>query len=508
MKTGWAMAATAVVTMLAGAAMAGSPTVKIDSGVLEGRAQGGVLSFKGVPYAAAPVGALRWAPPADPPTWTGERVADKYGAVCPQPMNADGSPNLGGASGATSEDCLFLNVWAPKGARRAPVMVWLHGGGNTLGAGSLGAYDGSAFVRDGIILVSLNYRLGALGFFAHPALTKAAKPAEPLVAYGIMDQISGLEWVHRNIAAFGGDPGNVTVFGESAGGIDTLVLMASPLAKGLFAKAIVESGAGWAVPKTMAKAEAQGKALAIKVGAPADATIEQLRALPVAAFEKGDEREDYSPAVDGRLLTESVSQAFAAGHAAKVPLMIGTNSYEASLMTSLKLSPAAVLAFTPASLKAAYADEPTDAAKAAAIFTDNFMGAPGRWVAARAADGPSYLYHFAYVPDGLRGKVPGAGHDTEIPFVFDSWSTLGALGAGVKLTDQDRAVTALVHSCWVSFAKSGVPACVGAPAWPAYTAANDTLMYFDAPASLKTHFRKTQYDTQEAVLLPTLQLPR
>ena len=258
----------------------------------------------------------------------------------------------------------------------------------------------------------------------------------------------------------------------------------------------------------MAKAEAQGQALAAKAGAPANATIEQLRALPLAVLEKGDEREDYSPAVDGRLLTESVSQAFAAGNAARVPLMIGTNSYEASLMTSLKLSPATVLAFTPASLKAAYADEPTDAARAAAIFTDSFMGAPGRWVAGKAAAGPSYLYHFAYVPDMRRGKVPGAGHDTEIPFVFDSWSTLGALGAGVRPTDQDKAVTALIHSCWVSFARTSVPTCTGAPAWPAYATTRDTLMHFDATTTLETHFRRSRYDAQEASLLPTLQLPK
>ena len=204
----------------------------MDSGILVGTAYGKVLSFKGVPYAAAPVGALRWEPPAKAPTWSGERKADAYGPICPQPMNADGSPNEGGASGPVSEDCLFLNVWAPRGAKHAPVMVWLHGGGNTEGAGSLGAYDGSAFVRDGVVLVSLNYRLGALGFFAHPALTRAAHPGDPLVGYGNMDQIAALQWVQRNIAAFGGDPANVTLFGESAGGIDTLILMASPMAKG------------------------------------------------------------------------------------------------------------------------------------------------------------------------------------------------------------------------------------------------------------------------------------
>ena len=492
---------------LVGGAAAESPKITVDSGILVGTAYGKVLSFKGVPYAAAPVGALRWEPPAKAPTWSGERKADAYGPICPQPMNADGSPNEGGASGPVSEDCLFLNVWAPRGAKHAPVMVWLHGGGNTEGAGSLGAYDGSAFVRDGVVLVSLNYRLGALGFFAHPALTRAAHPGDPLVGYGNMDQIAALQWVQRNIAAFGGDPANVTLFGESAGGIDTLILMASPMAKGLFAKAIVESGAGWAPPRTMARAEAQGQRIAVKAGAPADATVEQLRAAPVSALVNGNEVDDFSPAIDGRLLTESVSQAFAAGHAANVPLLIGTNSYEASLMTSMKLSPAAVLGFTPASLRSVYGEESTDSARAAAIFTDYFMGAPGRWIASRAT-GPAYLYHFAYVLDMQRGKMPGAGHDTEIPFVFDSWSTLGPLGAGLNLSAGDRTMTRLVHSCWVAFARSGTPKCEGAAPWPRYRADTDTLMDFDTSPGPRTHFRKTQYDAQEAAVLPTLSLPK
>jgi para-nitrobenzyl esterase len=512
MKALWRAGAAAALGMatslLATSAPAADGPVKvaIDSGALVGTTQGNVRSFKGVPYVAAPVGALRWAPPAPVAAWKGERAADAYGPICPQPVNADGSPNLGGASGTTSEDCLFLNVWTPAGAKGAPVMVWLHGGGNSLGAGSLGAYDGSAFVRDGVILVTINYRLGALGFFAHPALTKAAKADEPLVAYGIMDQIAALEWVKRNIAAFGGDPANVTVFGESAGGEDTLALMASPLARGLFAKAIVESGGGWSPPVTLAKLEARGVAVAAKAGAPAGATVEQLRALPLASLVGKSETLDFGPAVDGRLLKESVSQALGAGHVAAVPLMIGSNSYEASLMASFKLPAATILMVAPAAMKAAYTDEKTDQAKAAAMFTDEVMGAPARWIAGQASGGPSWLYHFAYVLDMLRATSPGAGHDSEIPFVFDSWDHLGALGAGLKQSDQDKAVTALVHSCWVSFAKSGAPTCAGGPAWPAYTRAGDALIDFDAQTTLKTHFRKTQYDAQEAAVLKTLQL--
>jgi len=513
-RAGPAAALGLAASLLATSAPAADAPVKItiDSGVLVGTAQGSVRAFKGVPYVAAPVGALRWAPPAPAAAWKGERAADAYGPICPQPVNADGSPNLGGASGTTSEDCLFLNVWTPSGAKGAPVMVWLHGGGNTLGAGSLGAYDGSAFVRDGVILVTINYRLGALGFFAHPALSKAAPADQPLVAYGIMDQIAALKWVKRNIAAYGGDPANVTVFGESAGGADVLTLMASPLARGLFAKAVVESGGGWSPPVALAKREAQGEAMAVKAGAPAGATVDQLRALPLAALVGKSETQDFGPAVDGRLLQESVSQAFGAGRVASVPLIIGSNSYEASLMVSFKLPPAAVLTVAPAALKAAYADEKTDQAKAAAMFTDAVMGAPAHWIAGQAANqasgGRSWLYHFAYVLDMQRATSPGAGHDSEIPFVFDSWNHLGALGAGLKLSDRDKAMTALVHSCWVAFAKTGAPTCAGGPAWPAYTRKRDTLIDFDAPTTLKTHFAATRYEAQAAAVLPTLDLTK
>jgi para-nitrobenzyl esterase len=212
------------------------------------------------------------------------------------------------------------------------------------------------------------------------------------------------------------------------------------------------------------------------------------------------------PAVDGRLFTASVSQTFAAGGAAPVPLMIGSNSFEASLMGSLNIKPGMVLARATPAIKAAYATEPTEAAKAEAIFTDAFMGAPARWIAGQSVGGPAWLYRFAYVPAAMRAAVPGAGHDTEIPFVFDSWDHLGDLGKGLKLNDEDRAMTALIHSCWVSFAKTGSPVCAGAPEWPAYARAADTLMNFDTPTTPKSGFNAARYAAQQAAILPTLRL--
>jgi para-nitrobenzyl esterase len=370
-----------------------------------------------------------------------------------------------------------------------------------------------------VILVTLNYRLGALGFFAHPAITKAAGPDEPLANYGLMDQIAALQWVKRNIAAFGGDPANVTLFGESAGGEDTLALLTAPSAAGLFAKAIVESGGGWDPPATLAKREAEGEALAVKAGAPAHATLGRLRAIPADAF-VALPASDVGVAVDGRLLKESVSQAFAMGRNSHVPLIIGSNTYEASLLETLKIPPAAILGRAPAALKAAYADAPDDTGKARAIFTDAFMGAPARWIAAADAENapldpdtgtnqaPAFLYNFAYVAEALRSSVPGAGHASEIPFVFASWDAMGPEGQGLKPTADDLRVTGAVHGCWVAFAQSGLPVCPGAPAWPPYTGKYDTLMQFDMNPTLKTHYRQAQYAAQQNAVLPTLDLPK
>jgi para-nitrobenzyl esterase len=415
--------------------------VRIDAGIVVGSSENGVNVFKGIPFAKPPIGSLRWAVPSRPAAWSGERDATKFALPCPQPMNADGKPNGGGASGPCDEDCLYLNVWAPANAKNAPVMVWLYGGAAFLGAGHLGSYNGSAFARDGVIVVTINYRLGSLGYFSHPALTKAAAPSEPLNNYALLDAIEALNWVRRNIAAFGGNPKNVTVFGQSAGGAMVMNLLAIQSAQGLFHKAIVESGVLLRPGMPLAKAEETGIKAATALGLPgANATLKQLRANPAKAFVDNEAtRRGASGVIDGRLMKTAAGDALKSGAAIDVPLIVGTNSGESG----------------------------ADAA---------------RTVAGLAASGaPSYLYQFTYVPEWKKAAQPnGAPHSAEIVYVFDSWST--SISGGSSVTANDRLVSARVHSCWVAFAKASPGAkslnCADGFSWPAYTKENDAIAVF------------------------------
>ncbi|HJW42430.1 MAG TPA: carboxylesterase family protein, partial [Rhizomicrobium sp.] len=431
-------------------------SVTVDSGTLAGTSENGIDVYKGVPYASPPVGAMRWMPPAPPVAWGDTRNATAFGAVCPQPKRPD-AVLAAGAGLPQSEDCLTLNVWAPHDAKHAPVMVWIHGGAHRFGSSASQLYDGTEFSRDGVVLVSINYRLGLLGYFAHPALTKAAAPGAPPGNYGQMDQIAALAWVKRNIAAFGGDPDNVTVFGESAGGSSILYLLATPSAKGLFAKAIVESGGGWGAEATLTTKEAEGVAFATKAGlSGANATPDQLRSIPVEKTLDMPATLGFGPFVDGRLVKESPQHAFATGDATDVPLIIGSNSFEASLMRSFSIPPERILSRLTPQARALYGKEATtDEGVAQAVFTDSVMGGPAHWVAGRAASGaPSFLYHFSYVPERRRANSPGAGHGTEIPYVFGTGTALAA-SFGITLAPADLAMEHLVHSCWVGFAKTG-----------------------------------------------------
>jgi para-nitrobenzyl esterase len=499
------LALLALIAALTGSlAQAQTPPVRIDSGLLQGVQDSDVVAYKGVPYAAPPVGPLRWRPPHPAPAWRGVRDASIFGPVCPQATGL-GVP----ASLPQSEDCLTLNVWAPAhAAGPAPVMVWLHGGGDDAGTARQPQFDGAVFARDGIVFVSVDYRLGALGWFAHPALTREAGPGAPLGDYGLMDEIAALTWVQRNIRAFGGDPRQVTVAGESAGGEAVLFLMGAPAARGFFARAIVESGTGWADYPTLAKAEDEGVALATRAGAPADADAAALRALPVAALLAANHGE-IGEIIDGRLVTADPATIFAAGHAAAVPLLIGSNSGEDSLLGNS--DPKDVLKdFTAdqlSALRAAYgAETPDDAALGRAVFRDQWMGAPARWIAARqSAHAPAWLYHFAYIPSILVGRRKAASHGFEMLFTFEA---LARAPIPLPASPADMAEMTLLHGCWASFVKTGVPTCPGGPAWPGYSAVSDTLMLFGQDtASGASHFRAGPYDVLDRIEAERLKKP-
>ena len=489
------------------AAQTTTTTVETEQGELRGEVSGEVVAFKGIPFAAPPVGDLRWEPPAAPAAWEGERDATQFGPACPQAAIGEAREGRQGNPpvGATSEDCLTLNIWAPaEHDGPLPVMVWIHGGAHRIGAGSLPYYDGSAFARDGVILVTINYRLGLLGYFAHPGLTAAAGADAPLGNYGTMDQIAALQWVQKNIAGFGGDPDNVTVFGESAGGVATLMLLTIPEAEGLYDKAIVESGGGWNAMPDLAEGESISRNAQRQAGVDPDASIAELRALPPEDFEGFKAEVGFGPMVDGRLVVNSIPKAFADGRAADVPLIIGFNSDEGSLMEAFGVPSEQLLQPIPVPLQkllmAGYGERaPDENALARRLFADGGFSAPARWVADNASDGaPSWLYRFDYVPTSRSEDRNGARHGGEIPFVFNSFAGIPWLGA---MTDSDRQVADTIHGCWVSFAKTGTPTCPGAPAWPAYDAGTDTLMNFTDSAEPVRGFDARIYNLMERFLL-------
>jgi para-nitrobenzyl esterase len=487
---GLRFAGAAALTVAFGAALAGAP-VKTESGLVSGVVADGVQSWKGIPFAAPPIGDLRWRAPRPAAPWTGAKEAKAYASDCMQlPFPSDAAP-LGTPP---AEDCLYLNVWAPEkpAALKLPVMVWIHGGGFVNGGSSPAVYDGSQFARRGIVFVSFNYRLGRFGFFAHPALSKET-PDGPLGNYGYLDQIAALQWVQRNIAAFGGDSKNVTLFGESAGGGSVNTLMISPLAKGLFQKAICESGGGRAngpmAAPTLQAAEAAGVALAKLVGVSGDdaASLAALRQLPAADLVRrlnlmsmGQQRDSYSgPLLDGKIAPEPVEDAFRAGRQARIPYMIGANNREFGFFAPPPAAVDGMLArFGADKDKVLAAYDPAGTGDkgevGVGLSSDGAMVEPARMLArlTAAAGQPTYVYRFSYVASSLRSSTKGALHATEIPFVF---ATVRAK-YGDATTAEDEALAAQANAYWAAFAKSGEPNAEGLPKWPAFTAAGDVVM--------------------------------
>lgn len=463
-------AAIAVAFALTGAAYAEPVKAQTANGIVVGDAADGVSSFKGIPFAAPPVGDLRWKAPQLAANWTGERAATESGASCSQNARL-------GAEAKVSEDCLYLNVYAPKDAKNTPVMVWIHGGSNLNGSGSI--YNGAAFAKSGVVTVTINYRMGAFGFFAHPELTKAAKKDDPLANYGLMDQTAALQWVQKNIAAFGGDPNKVTVFGESAGAIDIYALLGLKSSKGLFSQAILESNITWGASAPLSEAEADGKALVVRAGAAETATLTDLKAIPAEKLVEAANGARF-PIVDGRFMTETSLSAMANKRTMDVPLVVGSNSYEASLARQLQ-------------------------GEAQTAWTNSQAGAPARFIATKSADGkPSWLYFFSYVDTQRRTPdSPGAAHAAEIAYVFGGQmrapgapppAANSALANPPPPSEEDKAMAVLMHSCWVAFAKTGEPKCASGPDWPKYDAKTDQLMEFGAPSGVRTNFRKDALD--------------
>lgn len=427
--------ATIAVAMTASIASSAEPIrvrVRVQGGVLVGTVGSGVESFKGIPYAAPPVGALRWTLPRPVAPWPDERAADDFGPSCIQSSIPRNVPP-GSHAVQLSEDCLTLNVWAPQAAKGAPVMVWIHGGGNDSGSSADSYYDGTEFAHDGVVLVSVNYRLGSFGFQPHNGAAN----------FGLWDQVAALGWVRDNIASFGGDPTQVTLFGESAGGQDTLALMTAIPARGLFQRAIVESGGGgWRPPPTLAELEGGHDAPANR-----DA--------------------DWGPTVDGHLLKEPPLSAFAAGRFAHIPLIIGTNDEEGALLGPDARTEGLFPRLSKddqSQLAKLYGPQASnDTALARLEFRDGYFASEARWIASKvsAAGAPAYLYRFEYVLRVLQARRTGAFHGSEVPFVFDSLPTK-------RVDENDLRVERAVHGCWAAFAQAGKPTCADAPDWPAF----------------------------------------
>jgi para-nitrobenzyl esterase len=512
--------------------MPDGPVVHLSGGILRGFFQGGAAVFKGIPYAAPPIGDLRWRPPQSAAPWQGERDATQPSSACIQPSAGLGPfvQPLAAAYGATyviepvpvTEDCLYLNVWAPRwpAQGRLPVMVWLHGGSNVVGSGAQSTYDADSLAAHGVIVVTINYRLGVMGFFSHPQLT-AESPRHSSGNYGLLDQLAALQWVHDNIAPFGGDPSNVTLFGELAGSIDAGVLVTSPLAAGLFRRVILESGPpfGLGPITTLAEAEAQGVAIAQTAPHPSTSALVNLRRLPAADLLRiANAHGPYAAplVVDGWVVPQPPARAFASGSIQKVDMLVGLNGRE---LSAFRVDAAAAAAKAEKQAQGAGASDAVkklaDTARplyggwtypaiakyvSQAILhkdlaidqgsNDMLMACPIGALAGltRAIGQRVFVYKFDRSIPGKGESTLGAFHGLEIPYVFNNFADRG--WQWLPFTDADAALSGAIEVYWTNFARGGDPNGSGISNWPAWENGDEGYMEFSPQARLlpQRHF--------------------
>lgn len=448
-------------------------------GALAGQAEDGIRIFRGVPFAQPPLGDLRWRPPQPLTAWDGVRDARQFGPACMQPRTPFTEYE------AISEDCLYLNIWAPEDARDRPVMVWIHGGSLVSGTGAESLYDGRAFAREGVIVVTINYRLGPLGWLAHPALS-AEDPQGLSGNYGLMDQIAALEWVRDNISAFGGDPGQVTIAGESAGALSVMYLMVSPTAQGLFHRAITQSGFMITSPvlrdspyEHWPDSETVGLTVATRLGA---ATAEDLRALSAEDILTAAAASGYFPmgTVDGHLIPEQIVEQLDRARQAQVPVLAGYNEGEIRSLRMLLPPAPADADIYQAEIKARYGDRADaflslypasdiDASMLAATRDALYGWSSERLAASQQALGQgAYLYYFDHAYPAAEAAGLRAFHAAEIPYVFGTTQQTPGYWPAIPPTPAEQALSRAMTAYWASFIRTGRPEVGGQPTWPTY----------------------------------------
>ncbi len=478
-------------------------TVSVTGGVVEGVARGGVTSFKGIPFSAPPIGERRWKAPQPVIGWTGVRSADSFAPACAQV--SPGTSDLRAPALNTSEDCLYLNVWtgAHSPCERRPVMVWIYGGAFVRGATSTPVYDGTQLAREGVVLVSIAYRLGPFGFLASRELTRESGRGSG--NYGLLDQIAALKWVRRNITQFGGDPTRVTIFGESAGAMAVSLLTSSPLAAGLFERTIAESGAVFTIARTGAEpfltlrplglAEKTGQAFLESLGA---MSLHAARALSAAVIANAARREQFLPDVDGQAVTGSPYRQHREGHFNDTPILIGTNSAEGALeyprdrpITAAWFVKEIRTNFGPAAdaLLAVYPHandrEALESVKAA--NRDGEYAWPAwTWARLESQYGKSHAYVYYFDVRTPASLPEGADHGDELPYVFGNFGVLNPAGhLEPSARAEDLKVSALMRHYWINFAATGDPNGAGLPVWPAYREPASGVMIFSRTSSVR-----------------------